>query len=93
VSSVFFTPKKDFYPHDKVWFDRGHVGRNTLQLCTKCLTEGVDSLKRRKITNKTGRGTRITRLNEALVPIVREMETTSHRTMDAWIRPWYNEPT
>jgi hypothetical protein len=50
----------------------------------KCLAEGVDSLKGRKIMNKTGSGIGITRLNEALVPIAKAMETTGHRTMDAF---------
>jgi hypothetical protein len=80
----FLTPKKDFRPHDKIWFGMGPVGRNTLQLYTKCLAEGVDSLKGRKIMNKSGRGTGITRLNKALVPIAKAMETTSHRMMDTF---------
>jgi hypothetical protein len=50
----------------------------------KCLAKRVDSLKRRKITKKIGRGTGITRLNKVLVTIAKVMETIGHRTMDAF---------
>jgi hypothetical protein len=39
---------------------------------------------KKKISNKTRRGVGITRLNEVLVPIAKAIETTGHRTMDAF---------
>jgi hypothetical protein len=85
----FFIPKKDFRFKDKVWYTRGPVGRNNLQAYTKLLAKDVPALKGQKITNKTGRGTRITRLNKALVPIEKAMETTGHCSIDAYEK--YNQ--
>jgi hypothetical protein len=45
----------------------------------KRLAREVPTLKDKRITNKTGRNTGISRLEEALVPIDREMELTGHR--------------
>jgi hypothetical protein len=72
-----------------VWYTRGPIGRNNLQAYTKLLAKDVPALKGRKIINKTERGTRITRLNKALVPIEKAMETTGHRSIDAYEK--YNQ--
>ena len=44
----------------------------------------MHGLKGKNITNKIGWGTGITRLNEALVPIEKAMETTGHHNIDAY---------
>ena len=51
---------------------------------TKLLVKNVFYLIGKQFLNKTGRGVGITRLNEALVPIAKAMETTCHPTMDAF---------
>jgi hypothetical protein len=53
------------------------------------LAKDVPALKGRKITNKNGRNIGITRLNEALVPIEKAMETTRHCIIDAYEK--YNQ--
>jgi hypothetical protein len=83
------TPIKEFRDRNKVWYMRGPVGRNSLQVYTRLITEDVPSLKGRKITNKTGRGTGMTQLNEALVLVNKAMETTGHPFMDAYKK--YNQ--
>ena len=80
----FLTPKKEFHKRDKVWYTRGPIGRNSLQVFTKLIIEDVPSFKSRKIINKIGRSTKITRLNEALVLIDKAIETTGHHSMDAY---------
>lgn len=51
---------------------------------TKLLAKNVSCLVGKRFLNKTGRGVGITRLNEALVPIAKAIETTGHHTMDAF---------
>jgi hypothetical protein len=65
------------------------VGRNTLATYTRLLAQDVPSMEGKRITNKSRRGTGITRMNQALVPIEKAMETTSHRTMDTYEK--YNQ--
>jgi hypothetical protein len=63
-----FTPKKDFCPHDKIWY-------------TKMPCKKSRFIEKKK---NIGRGTGITRLNKVLVTIAKVMETIGHRTMDAF---------
>jgi len=55
------------------------VGRNTLSDITRTLTEVVPALKLKRITNKSGRATRITRMEEAQVPREKGMIITGYR--------------
>jgi hypothetical protein len=42
---LFLTPKKETGPRNKLWFTRGPVGRNSLQVYTKFIAEDVPSFK------------------------------------------------
>jgi hypothetical protein len=74
---------------DHVWFKYGPVGHNQLDEVTKLLAKDIPCLARKRISNKTSSGIGITRLNEGLVPIAKAMETTGHRTIDAFEK--YNQ--
>ena len=76
---VFLTPKAKYRKSESVWFTKGPVGRNKLASVTKSLCESIESLKDKRITNKTGRAVGITRMEEALVPRETGMEHTGHR--------------
>jgi hypothetical protein len=80
----FLSAKIRFKVSDPVWFSSVPVGRNHLASLTKKLCNSVASLKGKNITNKTGRNTGITRLDESLVPIEKAMEVTGHRDIKSF---------
>jgi hypothetical protein len=82
--AFFLTPKQKFIKRDQVWYTTTAIGRNTLSQVAKKLAEDVPSLDTKRITNKTGRNTGISRLEEALVPIDRGMELTGHRDLKSY---------
>jgi hypothetical protein len=85
----FLTPIRKFREKKRVWFKPCSVGRNQLAEYTKLLAKAVPCLAGKRISNKTGRGVGITRLNEGLVPIAKAMETTGHHKMDTFEK--YNQ--
>jgi hypothetical protein len=82
--AFFLTSKQKFSKREKVWYTYIPVGRNTLSQVAKKLAEDVPSPDTKRITNKTGRNTSISRLEEALVPIDRGMELTRHRDLKSY---------
>jgi len=76
---IFLTPKPRLRFFDDVWFSHGAVGRNTLSEITRTLAGAILALKLKKITNKSGRATNITRMEEARVPRKKGMSVIGHR--------------
>jgi hypothetical protein len=54
------------------------IGKNTLHLLGVKPIEDLCELKRKEISNKTSKGTMITRLIKAMVPIEYAMKIFSH---------------
>jgi hypothetical protein len=81
--AFFLTPKPNFKNH-VVWYKDVPVGRNTLAKVVQKLAEDVPSLDGKCITNKAGRNTGISRLEEARVPLDRTMQLTSHRDIKSY---------
>lgn len=80
----FLTAKSKVTKGDPIWFTKTPVGRNTLVGITKKLADCVPSLESKRITNKTGQNTGITRLEQAHVPIDRAMALTGHRDINSY---------
>ena len=82
---IFLSPKTKLkLDRDLIWFSKVPVGRNTLGLLTKRLTEDIPEFIGKKITNKSGRGTAVTRLTQAMVPIEYGMRVTGHRNSKSY---------
>jgi hypothetical protein len=78
-SHAFFLTPKSKFKDQMIWYKDIPVGRNTLSKVAQKLAEDVPSLSGKRITNKTGRNTGITRLEEAMVPLDRAIQLTGHR--------------
>jgi hypothetical protein len=81
--AFFLTPKPNFKNH-VVWYKDVPVGRNTLAKVVQKLAEDMPSLDGKRITNKTGRNTGISRLEEARVPLDRAIQLTGHRDIKSY---------
>jgi hypothetical protein len=78
-SHAFFLTPKNKFKDQLIWYKDVPVGRNTLSKVAQKLVEDVPSLLGKRITNKTGRNTGISRLEEAMVPVDRAMQLIGHR--------------
>lgn len=84
--AFFLTPKMPKFCKGPVWFTKQPIGRNTLAKITKRIFSGVPTACEKRITNKTGRVTGITRMEEALVPREKAMVVTGHRDAKSYAK-------
>jgi hypothetical protein len=83
IHPFFLTPKNKF-KNSNIWFKEVPVGHNTLAKVAQKLVEDVPSLEGKRISNKTGRNTGISWLEEALVPLDRAMQLIGHRDVKSY---------
>ena len=80
LQRLFFTPKSKFKKTDFVWFQKFHIGKNTLDKTVRTLVEGIHgiNLEGQTFSNKTPRRIGINQVEEGLVTVEKGMMITSH---------------
>ena len=81
---LFLTALSKWKATDSVWYSKGPIGRNTLSMVTKKMTRDILGLAEKTLTNKSGRTTGITRMQEGSVPTRYGMDITGHRDAESY---------
>jgi hypothetical protein len=80
LQRLFLTPKSKFKKTEFVWFQKFHVGKNTLDKTVRTLVEGTPgiNLEGRTFSDKIPRRIGISQMEEGLVTVEKGMMITGH---------------